>query len=142
MNAFKEEYSLTISQAIQWGDMDAFQHVNNAMYFRYFENVRINYFDATGVNEYMSANKVGPILGSTECKFLAPLTYPENIIIGTKVSAIREKRFTMLYAVYSEEKEKIVAQGSGEIIYFHYGENRSCKIPAEIVSNIKRFEEM
>ena len=44
---FFQEYPLSIEQDVLWGDMDAFQHVNNAVYFRYFEDIRLNFFEKT-----------------------------------------------------------------------------------------------
>ncbi|TQV77099.1 acyl-CoA thioesterase [Aliikangiella marina] len=141
MNATQHsEYSLTLTQAIQWGEMDSFNHVNNTVYFKYFENARIAYFDKTGINQLMQLKKVGPILGSTECKFLAPLTYPDTIDICTRITAIKSKRFTMQYMVYSQQLEKAVAIGSGEIIYFDYLNSQTAEIPQEILENINHIE--
>lgn len=140
MQNLLNEYSLNIKQAIQWGDMDALGHVNNCNYFRYFENSRINYFEQTKINAYMSKNNIGPILGTTECKYLAPLVWLDNIQIATRVSAIREKRFTMDYLIVSEKLKRKVAVGSGEIIYYNFTINQTEKIPAKIIENIKAFE--
>ena len=51
MKQLKQEYPVVLSQDIIWGDMDAFGHVNNTVYFRYFEDARIAYFDQIGVHE-------------------------------------------------------------------------------------------
>jgi acyl-CoA thioester hydrolase len=119
-------------QAIYWGEMDAFQHVNNTVYFRYFENVRIKHFEQLGVNKHFKQNTSGPILGNTQCKYLAPLVYPDNIIISSRITEVREKRFTMEYQIFSEKLDKIVANGSGEIVYYDYNLKAACAIPAEI----------
>jgi len=126
---FVSRFCVTTQQAIIWGDMDAFQHINNTVYFKYFENVRIEYFDRTGINQWMFNNKIGPILGATQCKYLAPLTFPDTITLATNVTEIRDKRFTMQYEIFSEKLEKVVAVGSGEIIYFDYNSNNTCLIP-------------
>jgi acyl-CoA thioester hydrolase len=131
-DAFTARFCVTTKQPIIWGDMDAFQHINNTVYFRYFENVRIEYFEQAGINQLMLKQKIGPILGATECKYLAPLTFPDKIILATNVSEIREKRFTMQYEIFSEKMAKVVAIGSGEIIYFDYINNKTCLIPDDI----------
>ncbi|MGX5174387.1 acyl-CoA thioesterase [Aliikangiella sp. IMCC44653] len=136
LEEFKAIYCVTHQQELIWGDMDAFQHINNTVYFRYFENVRMAYFNATQVNQVMAKDKIGPILGATDCRFLAPLTYPDKITIGTQLTALRSKRFTMEYAIFSEKQEKVVAQGSGEIIYFDYTQQCSHKVPSKVVASI------
>jgi len=140
MTLSRQAFSLTLSQAVQWGEMDAFQHVNNSVYFQYFENARIHYFEETGINAYMASHQVGPILGSTECKFLAPLTWPDTVTVATRVTAIKEKRFSMQYTVFSDKLSREVATGSGEIIFFDYRKQQTCLIPSSIVDKIEQFE--
>ena len=67
-----EGYPVVIDEQVVWGEMDAFQHVNNTVYFRYFESARIAYFGAVGYLEWMKAEGSGPILASTRCRFRRP----------------------------------------------------------------------
>ena len=139
---FSSRFCITSNQSIIWGDMDAFQHINNTVYFRYFEDVRMEYFEKTGINQLMENQKIGAILGTTECKYLAPLTFPDNIILGTNVTQVKEKRFTMVYEMYSEKLAKVIAVGSGEIIYFDYIGNKTCVIPDEIKQKIMELSQI
>ena len=45
MGDMKQKYPVVLTQDLVWSDMDAFKHVNNAVYFRFFENARIAYFE-------------------------------------------------------------------------------------------------
>ncbi len=139
---FISRFCITTKQPIIWGDMDAFQHINNTVYFKYFESVRVEYFEQTGINRLMCNENIGPILGATECKFLAPLTFPDSVILATNVSEIREKRFTMQYEVFSKKLEKVVAVGSGEIIYFDYINNKTCPIPDSIRQEMAKLSQI
>jgi acyl-CoA thioester hydrolase len=136
LETVKSDYVVTLQQDLIWGDMDAFQHINNTVYFRYFENVRMAYFSATLVNQYLQQHQIGPILGHTECRFLAPLTYPDTITLATRVSKLRNKRFTMEYVIFSQKLAKLVAEGSGEIIYFDYTQQCSHEVPSEVVASM------
>jgi len=124
----------SVTQDIIWGDMDAYNHINNTVYFRYFENVRIVYFEQVGINKYMSENQIGPILGETSCRYLKPLTYPDTITISTNVPTLRAKRFTMNYEIYSNNHKAVVATGMGEIVFVDYRNGKTIEIP-EIVRN-------
>ena len=131
-------------QDVNWGDMDAFGHINNTVYFRYFENIRMAYFEKTSVNEHKNATQIGPILASTQCQFRAPLTYPDHIHIGTRIKELEkieqgEKRFTMEYAVFSEQQDCIAAKGEGLIVYNNYNEGKSCAIPESILAAFKNL---
>jgi len=139
MNAI-ENYPLIIKQALNWGDMDANQHINNVVFFRYFEDARIAYFDAIGAMKVLSDSNIGPILANANCNFRAPLKYPDTIHIGTRVSDPVGKRFTMEFMVYSESQKQLVAEGEGLIVYFDYNNNHSCEIPDSMLNAINKFE--
>ena len=131
---------VVIRQELIWNDMDAFQHINNTRYFRFFEDARIAYFEKIAILEYMQAHNIGPILASTRCDFRAPLQYPGKIQIAAWVDKIEQKRFTMKYRVYSEELDKVAAEGDAVIVAYDYSKGKSCEIPEQLVSNIKSLE--
>jgi acyl-CoA thioester hydrolase len=67
------------------GEMDALQHVNNVVYVRWGETARIDYFRALGFfSSEDDKMKTGIILGFQSVKYIAPVTYPDTIHIGTK----------------------------------------------------------
>lgn len=136
MENLKSKYPLVLSQNLSWSQMDAFQHINNAVYFRFFEDVRIAYFEKARVIEHKDKTHIGPILASTSCNFRAPLTFPDTIQVATIVTDIERKRFKMEYVIYSEKLDKVAAEGEGLIVYYDYQQKRSCEIPADILSSI------
>ncbi len=140
MKEIISEYPVVIELPIAWGDMDAFQHVNNVVYFKYFESARISYFEKLNFIEYMNETGIGPILASTQCKYKIPLTYPDHVTVGTKVETIDEERFKMKYAVVSHKHKKIAALGEGVIVTFDYQKNKKAIIPNEIRKRIIDLE--
>ena len=56
------DYPTIIAQAIQWGEMDAANHINNTVYFRYFESARIEFFNQMGFMDFTGDDGIGPIL--------------------------------------------------------------------------------
>ena len=135
-----DDYPVHIQQDLLWSDMDAYQHVNNAVYFRYFEDARMAYFEKIGVNTYMSEHQVGPILASTSADFKAPLNYPDTISITARITDIHTKKFTMQYSVYSHNLNKVVALGSSLIVSYDYKHRISCEIPNSILKQINSLE--
>lgn len=140
MKQLKKDYPVVLSQEIIWGDMDAFGHINNTVYFRYFENARIEYFNKIGVLEQKKQLGVGPILASTGCDFRIPLDFPDRIHIGTRSKILSLKKFSMEFAVFSERHGVIAADGDGLIVYYDYANGKSCEIPDAIVEAIKMLE--
>ena len=133
-------FPVVVSQNVAWGEMDAFAHVNNVIYFRYFETGRMAYFENIGVLNYRDETNIGPILASTSCDFLAPLTYPDKIKILTRIDEMKEKRFNMQSVVYSETQQRLVAKGNGMIVFYDYSKGETCVIPEKIIARIKELE--
>ena len=120
-----EDFPVQIELDIMWGEMDSFQHVNNIIYFRYFESVRIEYFSKIKVLDIMSTLNIGPILAETHCKFIKPLFYPDRITVGARIDKIQKDRFLMNTAVASHSNNKeIAALGNGLIVYHDYGKKQ------------------
>jgi len=140
MDNLVEGYPVVIEIPVQWGEMDAFQHVNNVVYFRYFENARIAYFEKLDVIEFMKSTWIGPILAATSCRFKAPLTYPDKVLVAAKVTAVEEDRFMMDYRVVSTKNQKVAAEGDGVIVTFNYRENKKVVVPEELRLMIVKIE--
>ena len=140
MNNLLKECPVVIETPIAWGQMDAFRHLNNTAYFRFFESGRIAYFERLNLLEYMEETGVGPILAATNCRFKIPLTYPDRVSIGTRVPEVQDDRFTMEYYVVSHKHQKVAAEGSGLIVCFNYKENKKTAVPAELKKRIEELE--
>src|ERR1044072_9044384 len=124
------DFPVIIEIAIAWGEMDAFQHVNNVAYFRYFESARIAYFDRLDAMGEMERNGCGPILAETRCRFRAPLRYPDRLAVGARVSQVSDDRFTMQYALASTNAGQIAAEGDGVIVWYDYRAHGKTRLPA------------
>ncbi len=140
MKALLKKYPVITEIPIAWGDMDAFQHVNNVMYFKYFESARISYLEKIDIMNYMHETSIGPILKSTQCTFKIPLTYPDKVAVGARVKNVAEDRFVMEYAAISQNYNKLAATGEGLIVTFDYQNNTKTPIPDLIRSRIMTLE--
>ena len=73
-------------------------------------------------------NHLGPILAHTDCQFLAPLTWPDEILVGVRVSKIGTKSFTTEYQVSrASQPDQAVARGSGVVVLYDY--KNECSAP-------------
>ena len=64
-----EGFPAVAVQPVQWGDQDLFGHVNNTVYFRWYETARVEYWYKSGLHELMSPRGLGPILASVKCDY-------------------------------------------------------------------------
>lgn len=134
------DYPVVIEIRVAWGEMDAFQHVNNTQFFRYFESARVQYFDNLNILDYMNNYARGPILASTNAKFLAPVTYPDTLSVGIRSLHLESGRITQEYAVWSHEASRLVAKGESLLVFFDYKAGRPCDIPQALMESILKLE--
>jgi acyl-CoA thioester hydrolase len=135
-----EGFPVVVRQAVVWGDMDSYEHVNNVVYFRYFENGRLEYFRQMGWFDYEERTGIGPILAATQARFRKALTYPDEIGIGVRVFERQGDRFTMEYRVVSDKLGAVTTEGTGTIVCMHYKEGKKMPIPDEVWQMIVRLE--
>ena len=138
--ALLEGFPVSVEIPLQWGEMDAYGHVNNAVYFRYFETARMRYFDELGFQAVMDAEGVGPILAHTACRFRMPLQHPDTLTVGVAVGEIGADRFEMHYRVISGQHGKLAAEGTATIVSFDYRAGRKAPIPQPIRDGIAALQ--
>lgn len=133
-------FPVIVELPVVWGEMDSYRHVNNVVYFRYFEAARLEYFRRLGWFEYEEATGIGPILAATSARFRRPLTYPDTIWVGVRVPALDEDRFTMEYRLVSRKLAAVAAEGTGTIVTYHYGQATKVPVPEELRRRIAELE--
>ena len=140
MNKLLDEFAFQLEMNVEWGDMDALQHVNNVEYFKYFQKARIAYFEKNNSDNLFTESRISTILASTQCKFIYPLKYPDTIVIGARVDSIANDYFTMKYAVISKINQRLVAIGDAKVVMFDYEKNIKASIPEVIKDRIIELE--
>lgn len=134
------DFPVVIETDVRWGDMDAFNHVNNVSYLRYFESGRIAYFDALDLADFFGLDGIGPILAETSCRYKFPLTYPDRVSVGVRSEQLSEDRFTQQYVLVSHRHGRVAATGDGIIVTFDYSTNRKASIPDRVRERIEALE--
>ncbi|KAJ3186939.1 hypothetical protein HDU85_006976 [Gaertneriomyces sp. JEL0708] len=89
---FVAGYPSVVNISVQWGDQDAFAHVNNVTYIRYMEAARRAYFDQIvrphmghqAFDEIMNGNPIGLKTESLSCKYRSPCTYPDTVTVAVR----------------------------------------------------------
>lgn len=75
-----ENCAVSFEQKVAWGDMDAFGHVNNVIYYRYIESARIEYFNQLN----LFSHAINTVVASSQCQYLKPVVYPDTLHIAKK----------------------------------------------------------
>jgi acyl-CoA thioester hydrolase len=122
-------YAVSVSIPVAWGEMDAFQHVNNVVYARWLETARMVCFERLGLVERVREEGVGPILARTVIDYRKPVTYPDTVRVEARVIRVGGSSFTMGFRITSEAQGGAeVATGEQVIVHFDYRAGRSAPI--------------
>jgi acyl-CoA thioester hydrolase len=135
-----QDFTVKIELPVLWGDMDAFQHVNNIRFFRYFESARIEYMQATQLSREREISGIGPILASTSCKYLVPLTFPDTVDIGCRTTVLRRSELEQEYLLVSRKLEKPAALGTAKIVGYDYSRQKRADFPQAILDRIQELD--
>ncbi len=125
---------------VRWADQDTFGHVNNAVYFTFFETARIAYLEDLGFWSNPGRPPRGPVLARIACNFRHQLQYPATVHVGTRVVDLRNRSFTLEQAIFLDGSETLVADGDSVIVWFDYEEGRSIPLPAPLRESVARVE--
>lgn len=129
-------YPIVYEQKVAWGDMDAFGHVNNVQYYRYIESARIAYFDALNV----LAEDILTVVASSQCKYLKPVFYPDQLKIYTRIEEMRNSAIRMHYILYSMQQNQVVAEGEAVVVFVDKIEMKKTTIPVILRQKIIDLE--
>ena len=132
-----KNYPVIHKQQVAWGDMDAFGHVNNVIYYRYMESARIEYFNQLKILDL----DINTVVASNQCKYIKPVFFPDILWVGAKVVEIRNSAMRMEYLLYSEHQNMVVATGEAVIVLVDSVEMKKTHIPKQTRVDIIKMEE-
>lgn len=125
----------TMRMSIRWGDMDAMGHVNNTIYFRYFETARIAWFDQIACAPDPGGD--GPVIVNANCSFLKQLKYPGEIEVTTLVGPPGRSSFEMVHEIRVVGADGVAgpvhAKGGAKVVWVNFAAEKSVPLPAQIV---------
>ncbi len=132
-------FPVVVSLDLPWGDMDAFGHVNNVAYFRYFEQSRVAFLTAVAWMPAGQPAGIGPIVHSTQARFRRPLAYPDRLRVGTRLTELHADRVTLEHRVVSDQSGVVAADGWAIVVCFDYAAGTKAAIPHGIRAALDRL---
>ena len=134
-------YPYEISLEVAFRDIDAMGFVNNAVFFAYFETVRIKY-----MGEVMRSGLIGTelldlplILVDASCTYKSPALLTEILHIGAGISRFGTKSFDILYRVQGEDG-RLVAYGKTVQVMYDYITRSAFSIPDDVREYVTQFQ--
>ncbi len=114
---------------IRWGDMDAMGHVNNTIYFRYFEIARLEWLYSVGATSNPGAGH-GPLIVNAFCNFIRQLEFPGTVLAKHYVCNPGRSSFdTYLTLERTDEPGVVYAEGGATTVWSDYAAKKSAPLP-------------
>jgi len=133
-------YPVSVSIPVAWGEMDAFQHVNNVVYARWLETARMVYLERIGLVDRMRDEGVGPILARTVIDYKRPLRYPDTVHVSATISRIGGSSFTMTFRIRSDALGADVASGEQVMVVYDYRVGATARVDDRLRGAIAAVE--
>lgn len=112
---------------VRWGDMDAYGHVNNTLYFRYFEEARFLWMLDKGLP---TLGDTHPVVVTIGCTFLRPIFHPETLRIALYVGEVGRSSFMVTYKVYTSAQPDVpAAEGYSKVVWVSAANGKSVPLP-------------
>ena len=135
------EFPVVIELPVQWGDQDALGHVNNVVFFRWWESSRIAYAEQVGVLRLHPGSTLTTVLASVTCDFRKQLTYPDRLLIGARLGRVGNSSFAVEHRLVSEKLNQIAAEAVSTMVLFDVAQQRAIRVPDHVRVAMRALEQ-
>jgi acyl-CoA thioester hydrolase len=125
------DYKVFYPITTRWSDNDIYGHVNNVIYYSYFDSVANRYLIEEGSLDISDGRIVGYVVNSG-CQYHAPITYPESIEAGVRVDKLGNSSVQYGIAIFKTGEEQAAAHGHFVHVFVERAENKSVPIPQNL----------
>jgi acyl-CoA thioester hydrolase len=133
-------FPVVISLSVEWGDQDSFAHVNNTVYLKWCETARVVYLEKIGMWQMIRNDGVGPILASISCDYRQPVTFPDNVQVGARISRIGRSSFRMDHLIVSAAQNAVVAESHSTLVFIEYKHGKPLPLPPNLRQAMETLE--
>lgn len=130
-----QDFRLYKDIKVEWGDLDAARHVNNVIYFKWTESIRVDYFMDLNNGKLVNEDDVGPVVAWQDCKYIKPINFPDTVMIGIKRSEVLDDRIVLETKIFSRNQKKLAAIMKQHIVSYDFKRRIKAPLPLNWVHN-------
>ena len=127
------QYSHIHTLSTRWKDLDAFGHINNAIFLTYIENARIDLLNLWRINNKSKSI----IIASIKIDYINQISHPSELVIGQTISRIGKTSFDINADILTSDKKMIYAKSKTTCVCFNYATNSKLKVYEKIKDSYK-----
>ena len=117
--------------SVRWRDLDAFNHVNNAMFLSYIEEARLRWL-LTLDGPWMDAH-IAPVVASALVNFKRPIAWPEDVVVELLVNRVGNSSFILGHRILSAKDTSVLyCDGHVVMVWFDSRTQKSAPLPESV----------
>jgi acyl-CoA thioester hydrolase len=132
----RADYPHFLTIPTRWSDNDVYGHVNNVVYYSYFDTVVNEYLMRSGVLDFERGATIGLVV-ETRCNYFASIAFPERIDAGLRVTKLGTSSVRYEVAIFREGANEAAAQGHFVHVYVDRETRRPVKLPEAFVAALE-----
>ena len=122
----------------RWMDNDVYGHVNNVVYYSYFDTVVNQYLIEQHVLN-IEASKVIGLVVETQCQYFASITFPDMVHAGLRVAKLGNSSVCYEIGLFRNEEQTASAQGYFVHVYVDRATRRAISLPPDMRAALKKI---
>ena len=126
----RDDYRSFSEITTRWMDNDVYGHVNNVVYYSYFDTAVNGYLMEQKVLDYRQGETVGLVV-ETGCQFFAPIAFPDRVTAGIRVTKIGTSSVRYEVGLFANDSQSAAAQGHFVHVYVSADEHRPAPLPED-----------
>ncbi|MGO4328395.1 acyl-CoA thioesterase [Cupriavidus sp. 2TAF22] len=115
----------------RWMDNDVYGHVNNVIYYSYFDTVVNTYLIRQGVLDIEAGETIGLVI-ETQCNYFSALSFPDTVVAGLRVARLGNSSVRYEVGLFRNDEEIAAAQGHFVHVYVDRATRRPVPLPAAL----------
>jgi acyl-CoA thioester hydrolase len=113
----------------RWMDNDVYGHVNNVVYYSWFDTAVNAYLVEQGVLDFHAGTTIGLVI-ETQCNYFAPLAFPQTVQAGIRVAKLGSSSVRYEIGLFAQGEDSCAAKGHFVHVYVDRETRRPVSLPA------------
>ena len=126
----REAYRHFTTIGTRWGDNDAYGHVNNTVYYAWFDSAVNAWLVGQGLLDIIGGDPIGLVV-ETGCRYFSPLSFPGEVEVGMSVELLGSSSVTYRLGVFARGADEPAAEGHFTHVYVERDSRRPVALPSE-----------
>ncbi len=129
------DYPIFHSVSLRWNDNDIYGHVNNTVYYEWFDSAVNAWLIETGCLDIKASPEIGLVV-ETRCTYFAPISYPGNVEIGLSLKKLGRSSVTYELGVFAGGAQQTAARGIFTHVYVNHETRRPVAVPETLAQEL------